>query len=398
MKDYFFSDKISSLQPSAIREILKFTADPNVISFAAGNPSAEAFPVDEIRKITGDILIEEPIAALQYSITEGYPALRDEVKKMVSRRVDSYCPERDEVLITSGAQQGIELFAKCSVNEQDVVLTENPSFIGSLNTIRSFNAKIDGVRVESDGLNIQELEQKLKSHQNVRFLYVIPNFQNPTGTTMSLDKRKAVLELAQKYDILILEDNPYGDLRFEGEDLPTIKSMDQEGRVVYVGSFSKILSPGLRLGYVVAPKPIISKMTVAKQGADVHTSILPQMIAQRFLANYDLDKHLAGLKKIYYHKAHLMMDQMEEQFSSKITYIKPQGGLFIWCTLPDQVDMVQFCTEAVHHKVACVPGTAFLPVENETSHSFRLNYSTPSDDKIVDGIRILGQLSKELLK
>ena len=280
MKDYFFSDKISSLQPSAIREILKFTADPNVISFAAGNPSAEAFPVDEIRKITDDILIEEPIAALQYSITEGYPALRDEVKKMVSRRVDSYCPERDEVLITSGAQQGIELFAKCSVNEQDVVLTENPSFIGSLNTIRSFNAKIDGVRVESDGLNIQELEQKLKSHQNVRFLYVIPNFQNPTGTTMSLDKRKAVLELAQKYDILILEDNPYGDLRFEGEDLPTIKSMDQEGRVVYVGSFSKILSPGLRLGYVVAPKPIISKMTVSKQGADVHTSILTQMIAQ----------------------------------------------------------------------------------------------------------------------
>lgn len=398
MQDYFFSDKISSLKPSAIREILKFTADPEVISFAAGNPSAEAFPVDKIRKITDEILTEEPISALQYSLTEGYPALREEVKKMVTQRVNSFCPERDEVLITSGAQQGIELFAKCAVNEKDVVLTEDPSFIGSLNTIRSFNATIDGVTVENDGLNLEELEQKLKTHQNVRFLYVIPNFQNPTGTTMSLEKRKGVLELAAKYDMLILEDNPYGDLRFDGEDLPTIKSMDTEGRVVYVGSFSKILSPGLRIGYVVAPKAIISKMTVAKQGADVHTSILPQMIAQRFLAQYDLGEHIAKLKKIYYHKAHLMMDQMAEHFSDKITYIKPQGGLFIWCTLPDEVDMTEFCTEAVHHKVACVPGTAFLPVPNRVSHSFRLNYSTPSDEKIVEGIRILGELSKERLK
>lgn len=397
MQDYVFSDKIASLQPSAIREILKRTSDPSIIPFSAGNPAVEAFPVETIRAITAQILTEHPITALQYGVTEGYPPLIEAVKRMVAERADSYNPDTDEVLIVSGAQQGIELFTKCIVNEGDAVITENPSFIGSLNTFRSYNVRLLGVDMAEDGLDLGQLEQLLRNQRGVKFLYVIPNFQNPTGATMSLEKRKGVLALAKQYDLLILEDNPYGELRFAGEPLPTIKSMDAEGRVVYVGSFSKILSPGLRLGYAVAPKAIVAKMTVAKQGADVHTAMLSQMIAERFLATVDFDAHIAKLRSIYRRKATLMMEQMDRCFSPRLRYIRPQGGLFMWCMLPDEADMVEFCKRAVDRGVACVPGTAFLPDTTGVSHCFRVNYATPSEEQIVRGIEILGALSREML-
>ncbi len=392
---YRFSKKIDSLQPSAIREILKATADPAVISFAAGNPAPEAFPVEAVQKITGEILEENPILALQYSVTEGYQPLRDQLTQMVKERY-GIGREFDQVLIVSGAQQGICLSAHCLLDGGDKVISENPSFIGSLNAFRSFRSQLVGVEMGPDGIDIDALEQALKDNPNTKFIYTIPNFQNPTGITMSLEKRKEVYRLALQYGALILEDNPYGELRFAGEDVPTIKSMDTEGIVIYCGSFSKVLSPGLRVGYVVAPKEIIAKLTVAKQSADVHTTILSQLICSRFLKEYDFNAHIAGLRDIYRKKSALMIREMDQNFNPAVTHTTPEGGLFLWCTLPKGSDMLAFCKAAVDQQVAVVPGSAFLTDDHGVSESVRLNFSTPTDEQIVEGIHRLGALTKKM--
>lgn len=263
--EYVFSDRVNSLKPSAIREIFKYAADPEVVSLSAGNPAPDAFPVKELAEISASILKEHPIEALQYSVTEGYAPLRDYLKKYMKEK-HNIGTENDELIITSGAQQIMDLAAKSLCNEGDVVICEAPSFIGSLNSFRSYNAKLVGVPVESDGINTDILEDKLKTENNVKFIYVIPNFQNPSGVTMSLEKRRKVYNLAKKYGVLILEDNPYGELRYSGEHLPSIKSFDTDGIVIYSGSFSKVVSPGMRVGWCVAPNPIIQKWLFVNRG------------------------------------------------------------------------------------------------------------------------------------
>ncbi|MFT3952652.1 MAG: PLP-dependent aminotransferase family protein [Oscillospiraceae bacterium] len=393
--DYQFSRKVTHLQASAIREILKFTADPSVISFAAGNPAPEAFPVEEIRRISAQILEENPILALQYSITEGYTPLRDRLKEWMARE-GNFNPETDDLIITSGAQQANELAAKVLCDEGDTLLCEAPSFIGSLNAFKSYRINLAGVEMEADGISLTKLEEALQKG-GVKLIYVIPNFQNPTGITMSAEKRKAVYALAKQYDAVILEDNPYGYLRFTGEDIPTIKSLDTDGRVIYAGSFSKILAPGIRVGYVSAPKEIIQKIVVCKQVSDVHTNIWAQALADRFLAQTDFTAHLDGLRAIYRGKCQLMLDEIRAHFSSNIRFTTPEGGLFLWGTLPEGSDMMRFCSRAVQEfKVAVVPGTAFNISEEQVSTSFRMNFSTPTDAQISAGCAMLGKLSKEL--
>lgn len=296
----------------------------------------------------------------------------------------------------SGAQQGNELSCKVFCDSGDTLVCENPSFIGSLNSFKSYGVNLVGVPLSDGGIDLEKLENTLKENPNTKVIYLIPNFQNPTGTTMSYEKRKGVLELAKKYDVVILEDNPYGDLRFAGEHVPSIKSLDTEGRVIYCGSFSKILAPGLRVGYVVAHKEIIQKIVVCKQVSDVHTNILAQMICNQFLLENSYEEHLKKLRGIYRHKCGLMLDSLKQYVNPKITYTVPEGGLFVWCTLPDGVNMMEFCSNAVQNKVAVVPGNAFLPKESDPTQSFRLNFSTPSDEDIVKGIQILGELSKSL--
>ena len=276
--DYIFSDKVKDMRPSAIREIFKSLSDPEVISFAAGNPSALSFPVEKMKNIAEEIFLCRATDALQYSITEGYPFLRTQVSDRLKERF-SIGNDYDETIITTGGQQGIDLTAKVLCNEGDTIICENPSFIGALNAFRSYNVSLVGVELEDDGMNLEQLEAALKSHKNVRFIYIIPTFQNPTGITTSYEKRIAILELAKKYNVLILEDNPYGELRFAGEDVPTIKSLDTEGRVIYCSSFSKILSAGMRVGFLCGPKEVIQKVVVVKQVNDVHTNILFQMLA-----------------------------------------------------------------------------------------------------------------------
>lgn len=393
--EYIFSDRISSLQPSAIREILKATADPAIIPFAAGNPDTAAFPVEDVRAIAAQILENDPITALQYGVTEGYAPLRT--------RVSDYMKEKhnigrafDSLIITSGAQQVMDLATKALCNFGDIVICETPSFIGSLNCFRSYGVQLRGVPVEADGMNMEILEQKLKENKNVRFIYTIPNFQNPSGATMSLEKRKRLYALAKAYNVLILEDNPYGELRVKGEHLPSIKSFDEDGIVLYAGSFSKIFAPGVRVAYVIAPSPIVAKMTVGKQASDVHTPVLNQMLVERWMATTDFEAHIEKIRGIYRRKLNLMCDLIDEKLGGFVEYVRPEGGMFVWCKLPERVDMMDFCNKAVQNKVAVVPGSAFTVEDGETSDCIRLNFTTPSDERIKEGMEILGKLKDEV--
>ena len=306
--------------------------------------------------------------------------------------------EFDDILITSGAQQIMDLATKSLCNEGDVVICEAPSFIGSLNTFRSYNGRLRGIPMDKDGMNMEQLEQALKEEKNVKFIYTIPNFQNPSGITMSFEKRKKMYALAKQYGVMILEDNPYGDLRISGEAIPPIKSLDEDGIVIYAGSFSKVISPGMRVGYAIAPKPVFQKMVVCKQGEDVHTNIWSQMVCFEFMDKYNFPAHLEHLRDVYRKKSKIAMDAMDKYLKPKISYEPIQGGLFIWCTLPDGVDMPAFCKEAVLRKVCVVPGNAFLTDESEPCQGFRINYSTPTDEQLVKGIQILGELADELIK
>ncbi len=393
---YSFSDRTDNLKPSAIREIFKYAADPTVVSLSAGNPSPDAFPVKELEEISARLFSENPIALLQYSVTEGYPPLREYLKKYMKEKYN-IGSESDDIIITTGAQQIMDFATKSLVNEGEVIITEAPSFIGSLNSFRAYNAKLVGVEVESDGMNTDKLEEALKANPNTKFIYTIPNFQNPSGVTMSLHKRKRVYELAKEYGVLILEDNPYGDLRYSGEFLPAIKSFDTEGIVIYAGSFSKVISPGMRVAYTIAPKEIIQKMTVCKQGSDVHTNIWSQMVCYEFITKYDFEAHLEKLRSIYRVKAKYCMDLLDKYCAPEITYDKIDGGLFIWCKLPEGVDMPDYVRKAIERKVCVVPGNAFLTDESESSNGFRINFSTPTDEQLEKGIKALGKLIKEIM-
>ena len=321
--DYRFSEKVSHLQASAIREILKFTSDPEVISFAAGNPAPEAFPTQTLTEISKEIFEQDPILALQYSISEGYTPLRDLLKKELEKKGE-FDPNRDDLIITSGAQQANELAAKVLCDEHDVIIAEAPSFIGSLNAFKSYNVDLRGVTLREDGMDLDELEDVLRGG-NVKLIYIISNFQNP-----------------KKYGSMILEDNPYGDLRISGEKIPSIKSMDKDGIVMYSRTFSKILAPGIRVGYISAPKEIVAKMIVCKQVSDVHSNIWAQLLAYKFMQKVDINEHIKGLQDIYRKKCELMIS------------------------------------------------------ESDKTSSFRLNFSTPTDEQIIKGCEYLGKLSKDM--
>ena len=395
--NYNLSDNIKNMKPSAIREIFKSLGTPGAISFAAGNPSPESFPVEDITRIADKILAVNASAALQYGTTEGYAPLRELVTKRISEKFDCV-KDGDMTIITSGGQQGIELFCKVMCNRGDEVTCENPSFIGALNAFRSIGAVPVGVPLEDDGINLEILEEVLKTHPKAKFMYLIPTFQNPAGITTTLEKRKAVYALAQKYDIMILEDNPYGELRFAGENVPTYKSMDTDGRVMYCGSFSKILSAGMRVGFVCGNETVVQKMVVAKQVEDVHTNQFFQMIVAGFMQECDMDAHVAKINAIYKHKASLMIAALDKYMPKEVKFTRPEGGLFLWCTLPEGVSLADFMKESIAQKVFVVTGKAFNCDEEADSDSFRLNYSMPSDEEIDKGIKILGDIIADLIK
>ena len=395
--NYKISDKFVNMKPSAIREIFKSLGKPGCISFAAGNPSPESFPVEDIPRIAADIQTEEPITALQYGITEGYPKLRELVASRL-KRLYNIGTEDDDTIIVTGGQQGIELTCKVMCNEGDVVICENPSFIGALNAFRSLGAELKGVPLKDDGIDLEALEATLKANPRAKLLYVIPSFQNPAGITSTLENRKAVYELARKYDIVIIEDNPYGDLRFEGENVPAYKSFDVDGRVVYCGSFSKILSSGMRVGTLTANKELVSKIVVAKQVEDVHTNVFFQMVCARYMVECDLEAHIEKIRALYRHKSSLMLKALDEYMPADVKFTRPQGGIFLWCSLPEGYELSEFVSRCSEKNVFVVPGTAFLPDESKPTRSFRLNYSMPSDEEIERGIKLLAEVIEEMRK
>ncbi len=390
-----FSDKVKHLEGSSIREMFKLLGRPGIISFAGGAPDPSLFPNEELAEIAKDILLTQGNVALQYGVTEGYAPLVKWVQdRLVSQGIISE-NDGNSTLIVSGGQQSIDLAAKSLLNPGDGVICEQPSFIGGLNCFRSYNAELYGVSVESDGINMTELEELLKQHPNVKILYTIANFQNPSGITMSIEKRKKLLELADKYDFIVFEDNPYGELRFAGEDIPTMKSMDKHNRVVYLGSFSKILSPGLRLGFVACDSALYERMVICKQVQDVHTNVLSQMIAYEYVTRYSIDEHIENLRQAYGKKCRFMCECMDRYFPQSVTHTTPEGGFFLFCEMQKGYDTQELLNKAIERGVAFVPGATTMIDENAKYCTFRMNYTTASAEQIEKGIKILGDLLKE---
>lgn len=391
---YSLSAKFANLKPSAVREILKVTNEPGMIAFAGGSPDTAAFPCEEVKKLSAEILNEDPVCALVYGVSEGYEPLRKTVKEWLKRR-GNIGTDDDVVIITAGGTQVMDITTRVLTSEGDTVICEEPSFIGSLNCFRSHGCKLAGVPIDADGMNMQALERVISENPNAKFIYTIPNFQNPGGTTMSLEKRKKMYELALQNDLVILEDDPYGNLRVAGEDVPAIKSFDTEGIVFYAGSFSKILAPGIRVAYAVIPKRAAGAFTIGKQVSDVHTGVLNQMIVSRWFNEYDVDRHIEDIRKIYKRKLDLMCDCLDEYCKGFITYVRPQGGLFVWAKLPDNVDMLAYVNALLERKVAVVPGSAFMTDDTAPCSYIRLNFSTPSDEDIVKGVKIMGEVAEQ---
>lgn len=390
-----YSDKVKAMRPSIIRELLKQMADPSLISFAGGNPAAEAFPANEIREISDALLADEASSTLQYSITEGYPPLIAEGKKYLNSKWQ-VVKDGDAVLVTAGSQQVMDFMTRILCNEGDVVATEDPAFLGALNSFRGGGARLAGVPLEDDGVNLDALEKVLTANPKPKFYYTIPNFQNPTGHTTSLEKRKAVYELCKKHGVPILEDNPYGELRFSGEDLPPIKSFDEDGLVIYAASMSKVFAPGMRVAFCVAHSDIAGKMTVAKQGNDVHTGLWPQRVIARFFESYDFDAHIQRLREIYGQKARHMMNAIDNSLGEKVCYVPVEGGMFIWLTFPPQVKVPEFVQACLEKKLALVPGSAFFVNDAAPCQSVRANFSTPTLEQIDLGVKIMAEVLSDM--
>lgn len=390
-----YAKRMDNIKASEIRELLKLTQQPNIISFAGGMPAPESFPIEELVKIGKDVLENSGAQALQYGPTEGYQPLREAIaKRMAKVRVDA---KAENILVTSGSQQGLDFAAKIFINPGDIIVCESPTYLGAINAFKAYEPKFIEVSTDKDGMDMEELEEVLKSNDNIKFIYVIPDFQNPSGKTWSVERRIKLVELANKYNIAIIEDNPYGELRFEGEVLPAVKYFDTEGRVAFLGTFSKILCPGLRLGWVVADKEFLSKFILVKQGADLQSSTISQMETAKFLELYDIDAHIQKIIDIYKVRRDIMIKTMEEEFPEGVSFTYPEGGLFTWVILPEYMNARELALKALEQNVAYVPGGSFFP-NGGNENTFRLNYSNMNEEKIKEGIKRLGKVIKDSMR
>lgn len=390
-----YSDRMEGIKASEIRELLKLTVRPEVISFAGGLPAPELFPVEEMKKVSLKVLEENGQQALQYSPTEGFPQLREKIaKRMYQVGVET---DPDSILITNGSQQGLDFSGKIFLNPDDVVIVESPSYLGAINAFKAYQCRFLEVPTDNNGMIMEELEKALKTNENVKFIYVIPDFQNPSGRTWSLERRQRLIELANEHNLPVVEDNPYGELRFEGERLPSIKSMDTEGRVIFLGTFSKTFCPGLRIGWVCASDEVLNKYILVKQGADLQSNSMSQRELNAFLDVYDLDEHIEKIKKLYKGRRDLMLETMKEHFPEEVKFTHPEGGLFTWAVLPEHINARELMKKSLERNVAFVPGGSFFP-NGGNENTMRINYSNMPEDRIVEGIKILGEVIKEELK
>lgn len=387
------AERMQGVNGSAIRELFKLLGDPEIISFGGGNPAKECFPKEDIEKITAALLRDKSDVLLQYGATEGYLPLRKAYIEKILPDL-GLTAELENVLALTGSMQGLDLICKVVVNPGDVVLVEEPSFLGALQTFNIAQAKLVPVPLHTDGIHVDELEALVREYRPVMF-YTIPTFQNPTSWVSGIEARKAIARLAAEYDMIVIEDDPYASLRFSGEKLPTIKSFDTSGNVILMSSFSKTISPGMRVALCCGNAELIRKMTIAKQSADTHSPNLNQAIIAEYLSRDLLPEHIAEISKVYAHSASVMVEAMEEYFPDWVEYEKPIGGLFIWCTLPEGWDASELFKKAVARKVAFVPGVSFFTTSGKGNNTFRLNFSAEPEERIRKGIRTLGDLLKE---
>ncbi len=399
---YRYAHRTQQMGSSVIRELLKLTQQPDIISFAGGLPAPEVFPVEKFQEACNTVLQKHGAQALQYSTTEGYRPLRE----MIARHANRYgiAVTAENILITSGSQQALDLIGRLFINRGDRILVESPTYLGALQAWNAYGAQYVTVPIDDEGMDTDKLEEALRT--GPKFIYVLPNFQNPSGVTLSLERRKKLVELADKYGVPIIEDDPYGQLRYEGEHLPPVVAVDSQyrrdngstysGNVIYLSTFSKLLAPGIRLAWVIAPEDVTRKLVMAKQAVDLHTATFNQMVAYEVGKGGFLDKHVEVIKATYKERRDVMLEMMAELFPSEIRWTKPKGGMFLWGILPPQMDSAEVLKKAIERKVAFVPGAAFHP-DGSGHNTMRINFSYSAPDTIREGIARLGSLFKELL-
>jgi len=380
-----FSDRANKMQPSFIREILKITQQPEVISFAGGLPSPATFPVDTMKAAFDHVLSTTGKVALQYGPTDGYMPLREWIADSLSTNGAKIVPE--QVLMTSGSQQALDLLGKVLIDEGSKVLVETPSYLGALQAFSVYGPNMVSVETDEHGLVPQSLD---KVAEGARLLYALPNFQNPTGRSLSVERRQQLVETCARLGVPLIEDDPYGALSYKGEPMPKMVAMNPDG-VIYMGSFSKVLTPGIRLGYVVAPLPLVRRLELAKQAADLHTAQLTQMVVHHVVKDGFLDRHIPEIRTLYGNQCQVMLDAMEQHFPKEVQWTKPEGGMFIWVTLPKHMNAMELLDEALKQKVAFVPGAPFY-ANDPATNTLRLSFVTVPPERIRTGIEILAKL------
>ncbi|WP_312338313.1 aminotransferase-like domain-containing protein [Anaerospora hongkongensis] len=388
-----FARRVEQMKASEIREILKVTERPDVISFAGGLPAPELFPVEEMKAVCTAVLSDDGRAALQYSTTEGYQPLREQITaRMAEAGVVASCTD---VLIVSGSQQGLDLTGKVFLDEGDIVICESPTYLAAINAFKTYSPQFVEVAMDEQGMIMSALEETLQRYPQAKLIYTIPDFQNPTGRTMSIDRRKRLVELANQYDVMVMEDNPYGELRFAGERVPPVKAFDTEGRVIYQSTFSKVLTPGIRVGWLCAAPEILQKYIIFKQSTDLHTNTMAQRQVSKFMEMFDLKEHIEKIRKVYKTRRNLMLEAIKSEFPAGVTYTQPDGGLFLWVELPKELNARDLLIKCLEKQVAFVPGGAFFP-NGGNENTLRLNFSNMSEERIVEGISRIGKLIKEI--
>jgi 2-aminoadipate transaminase len=381
---------MQDLRASDIREILKVTQRPDVISFAGGLPASELLPAAEMAELARMVLLEDGVRALQYAPTEGLDMLRELIADRLRRLWDLQC-STDEVLIVSGSQQALDLTGKLFLDEGDVILCESPTYLGAIGAFRAYRPQFVEVPTDDDGMVPEELEDRLGSLERVKLIYVVPDFQNPSGRRWSVERRRTLAELAGRYNVPVIEDAPYAELCFEGEPIPPVAALGDGCTVVYLGTCSKILSPGMRLGWVVADSELIRRYVLVKQGTDLHTSSLVQLLAARFILEHDCEAHIARIRSVYRSRRDAMIAALEKHFPEDIRFTRPAGGLFLWVELPEGLDARGLLEHALEEHVAFVPGESFFP-NGGHDNTMRLNFSAMPEDRITEGIRRLGRV------
>lgn len=390
-----FADRVINIKGSEIRESYKIMSLPGMISLAAGSPDPKLYPVDALKDVALKAR-DKGTDAFSYMASEGYTPLREKVAARMREKMGVECGV-ENILITSGSQQGIDMSARVFVNEGDAIACESPSYMGAFTSFNAFLPEYVDVPTDEDGMIPEKLDKILAENKKIKMIYVIPNFQNPTGHTWTLERRKAFMEVVNKYEIPVIEDDPYGQIRFEGENIPTLKSMDTKGLVIYLGSFSKVLVPGYRVGWICTSGEIFQKYYLVKQGLDMHSTASVQVEINEFMENYDIDAHIAKICETYKRKKDAMLKAMEEYFPASVSWSKPEGGLFVWVTLPEDVNAKELLNVCVEHKVIFIAGAAFYP-NGGHYNTFRMSFASMDEDVMVEGIRRIGDAMKEFLK